>query len=75
LPLTDGRLLATVGREAVRLGMSVTPAVARLRPLTTPCIIGVLRPVLLLPAEFGTTVSPRDVGLVIAHELAHNPTV
>lgn len=39
--------------------------------ISTPMVVGVLRPVILLPVGLLTGLSPRQVESILAHELAH----
>ncbi|HEU4653217.1 MAG TPA: M56 family metallopeptidase [Steroidobacteraceae bacterium] len=39
--------------------------------ISNPCVIGVVDPVLVLPARFESTFSPAQLRAVIAHELEH----
>lgn len=50
-------------RRAVRI---LTSAVA-----TVPAAVGWLRPVILLPVSTFTTLTPEEIAMVLAHELAH----
>ena len=58
------RLRAQLGmRRAVRI---LTSAVA-----TVPAAVGWMRPVILLPVSTFTTLTPEEIAMVLAHELAH----
>jgi len=50
-------------RRAVRFAMSSRAAV--------PCVVGVLRPVVLLPVSVATGLTPIQISSILAHELAH----
>ncbi len=50
-------------RKAVRLAVSVNA--------TVPCVIGWLKPVILIPPSVMSGLTPLQVELVLAHELAH----
>ncbi|MBI2435443.1 MAG: M56 family metallopeptidase, partial [Candidatus Hydrogenedentes bacterium] len=59
--------------EDIALRMRVSRAVRALESVRvkTPCIIGTLRPVILLPAAVCCGLTPAALGAVLAHELAH----
>ena len=56
---------ALVGRAAARLGLKRPIAVRRTSRVRTPMVLGLVRPVLLLPQE------AEPDGLVLCHELTH----
>jgi ankyrin repeat protein/beta-lactamase regulating signal transducer with metallopeptidase domain len=71
MPLEEPDVLSALGRQATRLGLAVTPAVAVCADLAVPCVVGILRPVLLLPPDLALVLTPRQLSWVLAHELAH----
>ncbi|MCA9425639.1 MAG: M56 family metallopeptidase, partial [Candidatus Omnitrophica bacterium] len=71
IPISDPTLLATVREAARRLGLRFVPPVAYCREIAVPSLIGVIKPTILLPLSFGTGLTPRQVEMVILHELAH----
>lgn len=50
-------------KKLVRLAVSVS--------VNVPCVIGWFRPVILLPPSVITGLTPLQIGLILAHELAH----
>lgn len=60
--------LATLG-AALRLRR--IPGVLECGAVTAPCIVGLLRPVILLPVGLAATLTPDELRLALAHELAH----
>jgi beta-lactamase regulating signal transducer with metallopeptidase domain len=69
-PASKGvRLLS---RKAARsLGLRRSPALLVTRDLGTPALAGILRPRILLPSWMVDDASPRQLLLVLRHELAH----
>ncbi len=65
----DDDVLAMVGAAAGRLGLRRAPAVRIEAHGTVPWVVGLHRPVLVLPA--GMLRAPADLGAAISHELAH----
>jgi len=66
---------ATVRKKAQRLGrlarLRTVPEVRVHATIGEPCLCGVFRPVVLLPARWLATARPESVDAVLAHELAH----
>lgn len=71
LPADDPALLAALARQANRLGLGRPPRLAYCVRLLAPCVVGVVRPTILLPLSIASGLSPEQVEAVLAHELAH----
>lgn len=71
LPVDDPSLLNTLGLLAERIELKATPKIAFCRKVTTPAVIGVIRPLILLPPTIITGLSPQQVEALLLHELAH----
>lgn len=70
-PIDDEGLLATVRAQAQRLGLRAIPPVAFCDHISIPIVIGVFRPVVLLPACLVTRLSHDQLWALVTHELAH----
>ena len=70
-PLDDSRIneLVAEARRAVKLTRQVRIAVTQ--QLTSPAVVGVLMPTLILPLSLLTTLTPEQIRFVLLHELAH----
>jgi bla regulator protein blaR1 len=68
---TDTRLveLAASLMASMRLRFQVRIALSEL--IDVPCVIGVLRPIILMPAALLTRLPPDQLELVVLHELTH----
>ena len=55
----------------VLMGLARPPRIAASDEVTAPLVIGPLRPLVLLPADFAARYSPEETRLALAHELAH----
>ena len=66
-PIDDPAILARAGSIARRLGLSRTPEVMLSEELSVPQVMGLVRPVVLLPIEL----ADADLDLALGHELAH----
>jgi beta-lactamase regulating signal transducer with metallopeptidase domain len=66
---------SSVRKRAERLGrltrLRTLPAIRVHETLDEPCLCGVFRPVVLLPARWLATARPEAIDAVLAHELAH----
>lgn len=69
--LEEGPLAEAARELAGRLGLHPMPALALCDNLSGPAVIGVLWPVILLPASLATGFPPESLRAILAHELAH----
>lgn len=69
--VTDSLLLGALQRQAEALGMKLRPVLAYCEQVTVPTIVGVLKPMILLPVTLSSGLSPEQIESVLAHELAH----
>jgi TonB family protein len=67
----EATLLATVARLADRLGLRRGVQILISSIADGPSVVGVLRPVILLPAATLLGLAPQQLEAVLAHELAH----
>ncbi len=67
----DEALLVMVKRQAGRVGLKTAPAVALCSRVTVLTVIGVIKPVILLPASLAMGLAPQQLEALLAHELAH----
>lgn len=70
-PIADGPLVDALGRNARRLGMRVIPTVAYCGRIASPVVVGVLRPMILLPASLASGLTLSQLEAILLHELAH----
>lgn len=68
-PAPDLRAEIEEARKAA--GLSKTPLVWLSREVESPAVSGLLRPVLLLPAEFPAAFSATESRLILLHEFSH----
>ena len=69
--IADQRLLALVSQQAERIGLKVAPVVAYCEQVSIPVVVGVFRPLVLLPAALASGLAPEQLQSLLAHELAH----
>ena len=70
-PVTDVKLLKLIAEQADRVKLKCVPVVAYCERVAVPTVLGVLRPVILLPVPLMTGLAPDDFAAIIRHELAH----
>ncbi|MBI5094170.1 MAG: HEAT repeat domain-containing protein, partial [Candidatus Hydrogenedentes bacterium] len=70
-PVTEGELLASLARGAESLGMRFAPALAFCEDVAVPTVVGVIRPMVLLPVAIASGFTPQQVEWLLLHELAH----
>lgn len=70
-PITEGPIAALLSQltESLRISRRVT--VAACDRIAAPVLIGIIRPVILLPPAALTGWSPDEIEMVLLHELAH----
>ncbi len=69
--IDDSSLLAAMRRQAAALGLKLLPVLAYCERVTVPTVVGVLKPMILLPLTLTSGLSPEQMESVLAHELAH----
>ncbi len=71
LPLDDGALRSALARLCRRMGVQRAVRLCESALVAVPTAIGWLRPVILFPAATLAGLSPAQLELILAHELAH----
>jgi beta-lactamase regulating signal transducer with metallopeptidase domain len=69
--LTDPAILAMAARQARRLRLKVVPAIAWCQRAAVPLVVGIVKPVILLPTAIASGLAPDQLESLLAHELAH----
>jgi beta-lactamase regulating signal transducer with metallopeptidase domain len=67
----DPNLQAEIEEARKAAGLARTPLVWLSREVESPAVSGLLRPVLLLPAEFSATFTTTESRLILLHEFSH----
>lgn len=70
-PIEDPPLLDLMTRHAHRLGLYVVPMLRTCERVAAPVVVGLLRPVVLIPASMLIGLTPEQLSVVLMHELAH----
>ena len=71
LASTPQKIMELVASTARKLKLGRLPAIAVSDKITSPAVFGVLKPVLLLPADSIESLSRDELQHVLLHELAH----
>jgi hypothetical protein len=69
--IEDSAILAIVRRQSHQLGMKIVPIVATCSRVSVPMVVGIMKPMILLPPALATGMSPDQLAAVLSHELAH----
>ncbi|WP_339731059.1 carboxypeptidase regulatory-like domain-containing protein [uncultured Gimesia sp.] len=69
--VTEGPLVETLRSLAQQWSMNVVPALARAEQIVVPKVVGIVRPIILLPTSAISGLSIEELELILAHELAH----
>ncbi|MFA6241573.1 MAG: HEAT repeat domain-containing protein [Candidatus Hydrogenedentales bacterium] len=70
-PVEESVLLTTLAHSAQALGMRVAPALAYCQHVAVPTVVGIVRPMILLPMSFASGLTPQQIEFLLLHELAH----
>ena len=70
-PLNDERMVALVAEARRAVGLVRQIRVAVTDKLTSPAVVGVIVPTLILPLSLFTALTPEQIRFILLHELAH----
>ena len=70
-PVADKSIVDVLAAQAERLALKAVPMVAYCERIAVPVVVGVLKPVILLPAAMMSGLTSQELAAVLAHELAH----
>jgi beta-lactamase regulating signal transducer with metallopeptidase domain len=71
VPVAEPNLLAMLEQQVDRMRLRVTPAIAICRRITVPIVVGIVKPIILIPASLATSLTLQQLEALLAHELAH----
>ena len=69
--LTDSRILSAAKRQARALGLKYQPMLAYCERVAVPTVVGLFKPIILLPITLKSGLTPQQIDSILAHELAH----
>lgn len=67
----DPKLIEAVRQQARRLGIRVAPTVAWCERISVPVVVGIVAPMILLPAAVVSGLSASQLQALLLHELSH----
>ncbi|MCF7975179.1 MAG: M56 family metallopeptidase [Phycisphaerae bacterium] len=70
-PVADDTILRALANRAQALKMTWTPDMAFCTRIAVPTVVGVIRPMILLPLAFANHLSLEQMEMILTHELAH----
>ncbi len=70
-PISDTGLLSRMAIQAKKLSLRIMPVIAYCEHVTVPIVIGLLRPIILVPTAMINGLTPEQLESVLTHELAH----
>lgn len=70
-PIEEARMEQVLARIVGRLRLEVLPLIAYSARVTTPLVVGVVKPAILLPAAILNELTSEQVEAILLHELAH----
>jgi beta-lactamase regulating signal transducer with metallopeptidase domain/HEAT repeat protein len=69
--VSEQGILEILQRHAKSLGVRVAPLLAYSTEVAVPTVVGMIKPMILLPASFATGFPTEQLELLLLHELAH----
>jgi beta-lactamase regulating signal transducer with metallopeptidase domain len=69
--LQDGRAARALRRLAQQWSLRTAPALAQSERIVVPTVVGLVKPMILLPATALSGLTTYELELILAHELAH----
>ncbi len=70
-PITDAKLLKTIAEQCARVGLKRIPLVAICQRVSVPVVVGIVKPMILLPPALLCGLDPNQVAAILSHEMAH----
>ncbi|MFI4851126.1 MAG: M56 family metallopeptidase [Gimesia chilikensis] len=71
IQITEGPLIEIVSTLASRWSLKLAPRIAETKELIVPTVVGLFRPLILLPTSMLSGLTPAELELILTHELAH----
>lgn len=69
--IKEGPLVESLRSLAKQWSMKMVPVLAEAEHIVVPTVVGLIRPLILLPASVVSGLTPDELELILAHELAH----
>ncbi len=69
--VVEGPIWELVERQTKHLALHAAPTIGICARVATPVVLGLLQPMILLPAALATGLSAEELSVILAHELGH----
>lgn len=69
--VTDPALLELISTQAKRLKLKIVPIVAICARVSAPVVVGIVRPIILLPPSLLSGLDATQLAAILSHEMAH----
>jgi len=69
--IEDKTLIALTAEQARRIGLRFTPLLGWCNRISVPVVVGIVKPMILLPATLASGLSADQLQVLLTHELAH----
>lgn len=70
-PITDSNLLKIIAEQSTRLGLRRFPIAAFCERVSVPVVVGIIKPMILLPPALLCGLDPHQLAAILSHEMAH----
>jgi beta-lactamase regulating signal transducer with metallopeptidase domain len=70
-PIADSNLLKIIAAQSSRLGLKRVPIVAICQRVSVPVVVGIVKPMILLPPALLCGLDPNQIAAILSHEMAH----
>jgi beta-lactamase regulating signal transducer with metallopeptidase domain len=70
-PIADSDLMKLIAEQSSRLGLRRPPIVALCERVSVPAVVGIVKPMILLPPALLCGLDPHQLAAILSHEMAH----
>ncbi len=70
-PITDSNLLRMIAEQCAIVGLRRVPLVAICQRVSVPVVVGIIKPMILLPPTLLCGLDPNQIAAILSHEMAH----
>ncbi len=69
--IEDAAIVRIIAEQAGRMGLNRIPAACLCQRISVPVVVGILKPMILLPPAILCGLDPQPLGAILSHEMAH----
>lgn len=70
-PVHDGPLVDLLRRQSEKWNLKVAPMLMQTKQVVVPQVVGLMKPIILLPTSAVTRIPAEELEFILIHELAH----